>query len=183
MNIVTPATTTAAATTATAAVTNSPIITTSQITEQQQVDINPTVVSVEDEDDAEENYDDVEEIFGDYVVKTDSKLAQLRRGGKNEDIDEESEEKSFEDERQSAELSFQERLRERFKKFRQSHSGVLGRKTDSNNIRPRVTSTDEDDEEDEEEDNDKKRPKFGQNGRTSLIRKKLAQVESLTSMK
>ena len=182
MNIVTPATTSTTAT----AVTNSPIITTSQITEQQQVDINPTVVSVEDEDDAEENYDDVEEIFGENVVKTDSKLAQLRRGGKNEDIDEESEEKSFEDERQSAELSFQERLRERFKKFRQSHSGVLGRKTDSNNIRPRVTSTDEDDDDEDDEDeddNDKKRPKFGQNGRTSLIRKKLAQVESLTTPK
>ena len=183
VNIVTPATSTTTTATTTA-VTNSPIITTSQITEQQQVDIIPTVVSDEDEDDAEENYDDVEEIFGENVVKTDSKLAQLRRGGKNEDIDEESEEKSFEDERQSAELSFQERLRERFKKFRQSHSGVLGRKTDSNNNRPRVTSTEEeDDEEDEGEDNDKKRPKFGQNGRTSLIRKKLAQVESLTSPK
>ena len=74
----------------------------------------------------------------------------------------------------------------RFKKFRQSHSGVLGRRTDSNNNRPRVTSTDEDDDDEDDEDeddNDKKRPKFGQNGRTSLIRKKLAQVESLTSPK
>ena len=151
--------------------------------------INPTTVTVTDDDDvttsvseeeSKELEDDSEEIGDSFIVTSSSaKFEQLKRGGKKNSSDEEEEEKSLEDERHSAELSFKERLRARFKKFRQEHVGVLNKKNPSTSTFNRKQNIRENDKEDEEENDDKeekKRPKFGKNGRTDLIRKKLAEV-------
>ena len=89
------------------------------------------------------------------------------------DNESEKESESLEEERQSAELSFKERLKQRFKQFRQEHKGVLNKKvavtTQPANNFGRSFKT-----KDEKEGKAKERPKFSK--RTEIIRKKLAEV-------
>merc|ERR1719233_1850506 len=89
------------------------------------------------------------------------------------DKDSEKENESLEEERQSAELSFKERLKQRFKQFRQEHKGVLNKKVSvtsqpANNFGRSFKTGDEN------EEKSKERPKFSK--RTEIIRKKLAEV-------
>ena len=115
---------------------------------------------------------------------TTAKFEQLKRNGKDST------------ERHSAELSFKERLKERFKKFRQEHVNILSsskkdekkestvRPTFTRNrhqevSRERVASEENEDEEEEEKNS---RRKFGKSGRTDLIRRKLAEVLKHTTV-
>ena len=175
--------------------TGSPIIVTPGpfvITPVTQEVISPTVVSVREEESEEEETttslsvaEDSEELEGEAGIRdTDTKFEQLKRDGKNKEDDEE-EEKSIEDERHSAELSFKERLKARFNKFRQEHKGFLNKKnkvettpiTRNRNSSNRFNSDDESDSGEKRE-----RPKFGKSGRTDLIRKKLEEVLRRTSV-
>ena len=129
------------------------------------------------------DYDDDSEDFGGEVGTT-AKFEQLKRNGKDST------------ERHSAELSFKERLKERFKKFRQEHVNILSsskkdekkestvRPTFTRNrhqevSRERVASEENEDEEEEEKNS---RRKFGKSGRTDLIRRKLAEVLKHTTV-
>ena len=161
--------------------------------------IRPTVV-IESEDQSEQEEEeetttrlsevaeDSEELEGEAGIKNpDSKFEQLKRDGKKKGEDDD-EEKSIEDERHSAELSFKERLKARFNKFRQEHKGFLNKKnkvettpiTRNRNTSNRFNSNNSDEESDSGEK--RERPKFGKNGRTDLIRKKLEEVLRRTSV-
>ena len=163
--------------------------------------IRPTVVSESEEKEEKEEdqreeeeetttrlsevAEDSEELEGEAGIKDhDSKFEQLKRDGKKKDEDDE--EKSIEDERHSAELSFKERLKARFNKFRQEHKGFLNKKNKvettpiTRNPSNRFNSNNADEESDSGER--RERPKFGKNGRTDLIRKKLEEVLRRTSV-
>ena len=142
--------------------------------------ISPTVWSVGEDQSEEETTqlsevaEDSEEIEGETGIQDpDTKFGQLKRDGKKKE--DEEEEQSIEDERLSAELSFKERLKARFNKFRQEHKGFLNKKnnvettpiTRNRNSSNRLNSGDESDSGEK-----KQRPKFGKSGRTDLIRKK-----------
>ena len=125
--------------------------------------------------------EDSEELEGEVGIKDpETRFEQLKRDGKQEEDDEEE---SLEDERLSAELSFKERLKARFKKFRQEHKGFLNKKNNeeatslTKNRSPthRFNSGSSDDV-DSDTGEKRERPKFGKSGRTDLIRKKLAEV-------
>ena len=94
----------------------------------------------------------------------------------------EEEDTSIEDERHSAELSFKERLKARFKKFRQEHGDILVKtKGENSGARPTVESAVEvsTTQSQARVKEGKERPKFGK--RTDFIRKKLAEVLKHTS--
>ena len=94
----------------------------------------------------------------------------------------EEEDTSIEDERHSAELSFKERLKARFKKFRQEHGDILVKtKGENSGARPTVESAVEVSTAQSQArvKEGKERPKFGK--RTDFIRKKLAEVLKHTS--
>ena len=152
--------------------------------------ISPTVWSVGEDQSEEETTqlsevaEDSEELEGETGIQDpDTKFGQLKRDGKKEE--DEEEEQSIEDERLSAELSFKERLKARFNKFRQEHKGFLNKKnnvettpiTRNRNSSNRLNSGDESDSGEK-----KQRPKFGKSGRTDLIRKKLEEVLRRTSV-
>ena len=157
--------------------------------------IRPTVVSEDQREEEEEETttslsevaEDSEELEGEAGIKDpDSKFEQLKRDGKKKGEDDDEEEKSIEDERHSAELSFKERLKARFNKFRQEHKGFLNKKNTvettpiTRNPSNRFNSNNS--EEESESGEKRERPKFGKNGRTDLIRKKLEEVLRRTSV-
>ena len=158
--------------------------------------IRPTVVSEDQREEEEEETttslsevaEDSEELEGEAGIKDpDSKFEQLKRDGKKKgEDDDDEEEKSIEDERHSAELSFKERLKARFNKFRQEHKGFLNKKNTvettpiTRNPSNRFNSNNS--EEESESGEKRERPKFGKNGRTDLIRKKLEEVLRRTSV-
>lgn len=143
--------------------------------------INPTSSLAEDQTEDKTDFDhlehDSEEVFVEEQEKRKpkSKFENL----KLTPDEAEEENKSIEDERHSAELSFKERLKARFKKFRQEHGDILVQSKDINSetrpvpVQLRPSDTQAHDKE------DKERPKFGT--RTDFIRKKLAEVLKHTS--
>merc|ERR1712106_1023986 len=110
-----------------------------------------------------------EEFDGSEIIEQPKKRFDnfVRKGKK------EKENESLEEERQSAELSFKERLKQRFKQFRKEHKGVLEKKVSVNsqpiNDFGRSFKTS-----DEKVERDRDKPKF--KSRTEQIRKKLAEV-------
>ena len=150
--------------------------------------INPTASLAEDQPEDTTNYippdQDSEEVFIEEQEKRKpkSKFGNLRLNPEEKEEEEEEEDKSIEDERHSAELSFKERLKARFKKFRQEHGDILEKTKDVNSdTRPSKTQLrpSETQSRDKEEKEAKERPKFGK--RTDFIRKKLAEVLKHTS--
>ena len=176
--------------------TESPIIVTPGpfvITPVTQEVISPTVVSVrEDQSEEEETTtslsevaEDSEELEGEAGIRhTDTKFEQLKRDGKNKEEDDEEEDKSIEDERHSAELSFKERLKARFNKFRQEHKGFLNKKNkvETTPITRNRNSSNKNSDDESDSGEKRERPKFGKSGRTDLIRKKLEEVLRRTSV-
>ena len=93
--------------------------------------------------------------------------------------DDTEEDKSIEDERHSAQMSFKERLKARFKKFRQEHGNILEKQTQNNSgsrstQQRKVEISNNGAQSQSEDKKQKEKPKFGR--RTDFIRKKLAEV-------
>ena len=163
------------ATTTTTTTTGAPIT-----TEHQNVlIINPTSsLSEEQSEDTDSSSleEDSEEFFveGQEKRTPKSKFQNLKKNS-----DESEEDKSIEDERHSAQMSFKERLKARFKKFRQEHGNILVKQNQNNSgSRPtqqrKVVISNNDAQSESEDKKQKEKPKFGR--RTDFIRKKLAEV-------
>ena len=167
---------TATTTTTTTTTTGAPI--TSE--HQNVLIINPTSSLSEEQSeditDSSSLEEDSEEFFveGQEKRTPKSKFQNLKKNS-----DESEEDKSIEDERHSAQMSFKERLKARFKKFRQEHGNILVKPNQNNSgsrstqERKVVISNNEAQSESEDE-KQKEKPKFGR--RTDFIRKKLAEV-------
>ena len=146
-------------------------------TEHQNVlIINPTSSLTEDLSDSPSLDEDSEEFFVEDQEKRKpkSKFQNLQLNS-----EETEEDKSIEDERHSAQLSFKERLKARFKKFRQEHGNILVKQDqNSSGSRPteqrKVEISNNEAQSPSDGKKQKEKPKFGR--RTDFIRKKLAEV-------
>jgi len=126
------------------------------------------------EDQFEDDLQDSKEEITESEELTEQPIKRFDNFNQKE-LEVQKEQESLEEERQSAEISFKERLKQRFKQFRQEHKGVLNKKVSLPNqpVTERNVGRSFKHKEDDTEIK-RERPKFGK--RTDLIRKKLAEV-------